>query len=323
MSKIKFGIVIPQGWRNDLSGNSSVAQFKYSRDIAIGAEKNGFDSAYAYDHFIPHYRYPKTGNFFECFTLLSALSTDLKRMKIGQIVTCNSYRNPTLLAKMVATLDVITNGRSELGIGAGWFEEEYIAYGYQYSSDVIRITQLEESIRIIKKLWTQKNTNFQGRHYAIKDAVSYPKPIQKPHPTVMVGGSGEKYLLKVAAKYADRYNLYFGSPEEMKRKINILNGYNSQKRKIENSIVLPCLIVQEHEQLKKIMKKMGKQTMTVAKFKKSIAGGLTVGTIDEVMEGISQYVNIGVSHFIFHFLYIDFGVLKEFSKVIKKFKTSD
>ena len=323
MSKIKFGIVIPQGWRNDLSGNSSVAQFKYSRDIAIGAEKNGFDSAYAYDHFIPHYRYPKTGNFFECFTLLSALSTDLKRMKIGQIVTCNSYRNPALLAKIVATLDVITNGRAELGIGAGWFEEEYIAYGYQYSSDVIRITQLEESIRIIKKLWTQKNTNFQGRHYAIKDAASYPKPIQKPHPTVMVGGSGEKYLLKVAAKYADRYNLYFGSPEEMKRKINILNGYNSQKRKIENSIVLPCLIVQDHEQLKKIMKKMGKQTMTVAKFKKSIAGGLTVGTIDEVMEGISQYVNIGVNHFIFHFLYIDIGVLKEFSKVIKKFKTSD
>lgn len=323
MSKTKFGIVIPQGWRNDLLGNSSVAQFKYSKEIAIAAEKNGFDSAYAYDHFIPHYRYPKTGNFFECFTLLSALSTELKRMKIGQIVTCNSYRNPALLAKMVATLDVITNGRAELGIGAGWFEEEYIAYGYQYPSDVIRIKQLEEAIRIIKKLWTQKNTNFQGNHYSVKDAVSYPKPIQKPHPMVMVGGSGEKYLLKVAAKYADRYNLYFGSPEEMKRKIGILNGYNSQNRMIENSIVLPCLIVQENEQLEKIIKKMGKQTMTVAKFKKSIAGGLTVGTIDEVMEGIAQYVNIGVNHFIFHFLHIDTDVLKEFSKVIKKFKTSD
>lgn len=322
MSKIKFGIVIPQGWRNDLIGTSSVTQFRYSRNIAIEAEKYDFDSAYAYDHFIPHYRYPKTGNFFECFTLLSALSTELKRMKIGQIVTCNSYRNPALLAKMVATLDVITNGRAELGIGAGWFAEEYIAYGYQYSSDVIRITQLEESIRIIKKLWTQKITNFLGKHYSVKDAVSYPKPVQKPHPTVMIGGSGEKYLLKIAAKYADRYNLYFGTPEEMKRKISILNDYNSHNRKIENSIVLPCLIVQEHEQLKKIMKKMGKQTMSVAEFKKSIAGGLTVGTIDDIMEGISQYVNIGVNHFIFHFLQIDSSVLKEFSKVIKKFKTS-
>ena len=125
-----------------------MAQFKFSRHIAIEAEKNGFDSAYAYDHFIPHYRYPKTGNFFECFTLLSALSIELKRMKIGQIVTCNSYRNPALLAKMVATLDVITNGRAELGIGAGWFKEEYISYGYQYSSDVERIMQLKEQFCI-------------------------------------------------------------------------------------------------------------------------------------------------------------------------------
>lgn len=320
MSKIKFGIVIPQGWRNDLPRNSSVAQFKYSRDIAIEAEKNGFDSAYAYDHFIPHYRYPKTGNFFECFTLLSALSTELKKMKIGQIVTCNSYRNPALLAKMVATLDVITNGRTELGIGAGWFKEEYIAYGYQYSSDVERIMQLKESIQIIKKLWTQKIANFQGKYYSVNDATSFPKPVQKPHPTVMVGGSGEKYLLKVAAKYADRYNLYFGSPEEMERKISILNNYNSQKRKIEYSIVLPCLIIQEHEQLKKIMKKMGKQKMTVEEFKKSIAGGLTVGSIDDVVEGIAQYINIGVNHFIFHFLQVDCSILKEFSKVIKKSK---
>ena len=139
--------------------------------------------------------------------LLSALSTELKKMKIGQIVTCNSYRNPALLAKMVATLDVITNGRAELGIGAGWFKEEYIAYGYQYSSDVERIMQLKESIQIIKKLWIQKIANFQGKYYSVNNATSYPKPVQKPHPTIMVGGSGEKYLLKVAAKYADRYNL--------------------------------------------------------------------------------------------------------------------
>jgi alkanesulfonate monooxygenase SsuD/methylene tetrahydromethanopterin reductase-like flavin-dependent oxidoreductase (luciferase family) len=221
---------------------------------------------------------------------------------------------------MVATLDVITNGRAELGIGAGWFEEEYIAYGYQYLSDVVRIMQLGESIQIIKKLWTQKIANFRGKYYSIKDAISYPKPVQKPHPTIMVGGAGEKYLLKVVAKYADRYNLYFGTPEEMKRKINILNDYNSQDRKIEYSIVLPCLIIQEKEQMKKIMNNFGKQKMTVAEFKKSIAGRLTVGSIDDVIKGISQYVNIGVNHFIFHFLHLDNNVLSEFSKVIKKSK---
>ncbi|HEY7777774.1 MAG TPA: hypothetical protein VIA09_04465, partial [Nitrososphaeraceae archaeon] len=158
------------------------------------------------------------------------------------------------------------------------------------------------------------------KYYSINNATSFPKPVQKPHPTIMVGGSGEKYLLKVAAKYADRYNLYFGSLEEMERKISILNNYNSQNRKIEYSIVLPCLILQEQGQLKKIMKKMGKQKMTEAEFKKSIAGGLTVGVIDDVMDGIAQYVNIGVNHFIFHFLHLDRSVLKEFSKLIKKSK---
>lgn len=109
--------------KNDLPPKSVTEQFKYSRDILIAAEKNGFDSAYAYDHSIPHYRYPMRGSFFECYTLLSALSTFTKRIKLGQIVTCNSYRNPALLAKMLSTLDVITKGCIELGIGAGWYKK--------------------------------------------------------------------------------------------------------------------------------------------------------------------------------------------------------
>lgn len=321
MSKISFGIVIPQGWRNDLPVLSAAAQFKYSRDIVIAAERNGFDSAYVYDHFIPHYRYPAMGNFFECFTLLSAVSSFTKKLKLGQIVTCNSYRNPALIAKMVATLDVITDGRAELGIGAGWYEEEYRAYGYQYFSDVIRILQLEESIQIIRKLWIQKASNFRGKYYSLENAICFPKPIQKPHPTVMVGGSGEKYLLKVVAKYADRYNLYFGTPQEMERKINILKDYNTQNREIEYSIVLPCLIVDNDEEMEKIVKKTKKGNMTTDQFKKSVAGGLTVGTIDDIINGISQYTNIGVSHFIFHFLHLDERVLKRFSRIVKVAKT--
>ena len=310
----KVGGILPQ--------ISSADQYQYSKDIVITAERNGFDSIYAYDHFIPHYRYASTGNFFECFTLLSAISAFTKKMKIGQIVTCNSYRNPALLAKMVATLDVITNGRTELGIGAGWYEEEYNSYGYHYFSDIIRISQLEESIQIIKKLWIQKTASFHGKYYSIDGAICFPKPIQKPHPILMVGGSGEKYLLKVVAKCADRYNLYFGTPEEMKRKINILNDYNSQSRKIEYSIVLPCLLVDKYEDMEKIIKNMKKGDMTVDQFKKSAAGGLTVGTVDDIVNGIAEYINIGVNHFIFHFLQLDQSVLKKFSKVIKISKTS-
>ncbi len=321
MSKIAFGIVIPQGWRSDLPLLPAAEQFKYSRDIVIAAERYGFDSAYVYDHFIPHYRYPTKGNFFECFTLLSAVSSFTKKLRLGQIVTCNSYRNPALLAKMLSTLDVITKGRIELGIGAGWYEEEYNAYGYPYFPDVVRILQLEESIQIIKKLWTKEMANFRGKYYSINNAICFPKPIQKPHPPIMVGGSGEKYLLKVAAKHADRYNLYFGTPEEMNRKINILKDYNTQNRKIEYSIVLPCMIVREDKDLKKIIKKIKKEKMTVEQFKKSVAGGLTVGTIDDIINGISKYVNIGVSHFIFHFLILDENVLKKFSKVMKISRT--
>jgi alkanesulfonate monooxygenase SsuD/methylene tetrahydromethanopterin reductase-like flavin-dependent oxidoreductase (luciferase family) len=321
LSKITFGIVIPQGWRNDLPRVSAAEQFKYSRDIVIASERNGFDSAYTYDHFIPHYRYSAKGNFFECFTLLSALSVYTKKLKIGQIVTCNSYRNPALLAKMVATLDVFTNGRAELGIGAGWYEEEYKAYGYHYFSDVIRILQLEESIQVIRKLWIQKAANFRGKYYSLEDAICFPKPIQKPHPTVMIGESGEKYLLKVVAKYADRYNLYFGTPQEMERKINTLKDYNTQNREIEYSIVLPCLIVNNDEEMEKIVKKMKKGNMTIDQLNKSVVGGLTVGTIDDIINGISQYLNIGVSHFIFHFLHLDERVLKKFSRIVKVSKT--
>lgn len=322
MSTIRFGITVPQGWRNELPQISPADQFGYIRKITIAAEKYGFDAIYAYDHLFPHYKYPKTGNFFECFTLISALSSITKKIKIGQVVTCNSYRNPALVAKMLATLDVITNGRAELGIGAGWYEDEYHAYGYDYDSDIVRIARLDESIQIIRKMWMEKSANFHGRYYSIKDAICFPKPIQKPYPIIMVGGSGEKYLLKVVAKYADRYNLYFGTPDQMRRKINILKEYNSQNRKIEYSIVLPCLIVDKYEDMKNIIKKM-KGGMTVNQFKKSVAGGLTVGTIDEIINGIGKYVNIGVDHFIFHFLQLDERVLEKFSKVIKISTTSN
>ena len=124
-------------------------------------------------------------------------------------------------------------------------------------------------------------------------------------------------MLKVVAKYADRYNLYFGTPQEMKRKINILKDYNTQNRKIEFSIVLPCLIVDNDEEIEKIVKRMKKGNMTIDQFKKSVAGGFTVGTIDDIMNGISQYMNIGVTHFIFHFLHLDQRVLKKFSRIIR------
>src|SRR5215203_7316174 len=170
------------------------------------ADKLKFNSIYAYDHFIPHYGYDIEKNFFECFALLSAVVAVTDNLKIGQIVTCNSYRNPALLAKMLSTLDVISNGRIELGIGAGWYQNEYYSYGYNFPSNVERIKQLDESISIIKTMWQYERASFQGNYFSINEAICSPHPIQKPHPPIIVGGTGEKYLLKIVAKQADIYN---------------------------------------------------------------------------------------------------------------------
>src|ERR687887_592986 len=201
--------------------------FRTFLDIQPKKDYLNFDSIYAYDHLIPHYKDDIEKNIFECFTLLSSLAVITKKVKIGQIVVCNSYRNPSLLAKMLSTLDIISSGRVELGIGAGWYEQEYVAYGYDFASNRTRIMQLDESLSILKAMWTEKYASFEGKYYKIKDAICNPKPIQKPHPLIMVGGSGEKYLLKVVARHADRYNLFFGSPDEIKRKISLLKEYCS------------------------------------------------------------------------------------------------
>jgi F420-dependent oxidoreductase-like protein len=323
MSEIKFGLTLLQGWRHDLVDKPPIQQFEYSKIIALAADKLRFDSVYAYDHFIPHYNYEKHKTFFECFTLISAIASITKNVKIGQIVTCNSYRNPGLLAKMVATLDAITNGRAELGIGAGWYEEEYVAYGYDFPANRIRIEQLDESISIIKQMWKRKYATFIGKHYSIRKAVCNPKPIQKPHPPIMVGGSGEKYLLKVAAKQADRYNLYFGTPEEMKRKIDIIKEYcvaaGRKFNEIEYSVVLPCVIRKDQKAVQKDLQKRKKKGKTIEQFKLALAGGYAIGTPEEIVAGLRKYIEIGVTHYVLHFMALDESILKLFrSKVVNK-----
>ena len=227
--ELEFGLTVPQGWRGgDLpleEENDPVKQYEFSKSISVTADSIGFDSIYAYDHFITFYIDDRNKNIFECFTLLSSLAAITERIKIGQIVTCNSYRNPSLVAKMLSTLDIISNGRVELGIGAGWYEQEYTAYGYHFPSNVSRIKKLDESLSVISAMWKEKRASFEGKYYKVKEAICYPKPIQKPHPIIMIGGSGEKYLLKVVAKHADRYNLFFGTPNEMKTKISVLKEY--------------------------------------------------------------------------------------------------
>lgn len=329
-NKIQFGLSIPQGWRAwdlpiDLENNPT-KQYQFSRSIAMMVDKLWFDSIYAYDHFIPHHSDDVMKNIFECFTLLTSIAASTRRIKIGQIVLCNSYRHPSMLAKMLSTLDIISNGRLELGIGAGWYDQEYNAYGYNYPSNIIRIKQLDESLIIIRDMWTNTYTNFQGKFFTLRNAICNPKPIQKPYPVIMVGGSGEKYLLKVVAKHADRYNLFFGSPREMKKKISILKDYcksitRYNQNELRYSVVLPCIIREKEQEAYQILERYKNKDKTVNQYKEYLVNGITIGDPDTILKGLKEYTEIGVTHFIMHFIGIDQNSLRLFnSKIIKKLK---
>src|SRR5438067_13733916 len=192
---LKVGVFLPQGWRMDLADiRDPVEKFETMSRCAREAEEAGFDAVFAYDHFhaVPE---PMLESVFECWTSMAALARDTKTIRLGQMVTCNSYRPPSLLAKMASCIDVMSHGRLILGIGAGWYQHEYEAYGYEYPDTPDRLRMLRESLQVIKAMWTQDEATFDGRFYRIRGAVNVQKPVQKTPPTFWIGGGGGKVTL--------------------------------------------------------------------------------------------------------------------------------
>jgi F420-dependent oxidoreductase-like protein len=333
LSKIQFGVVVPQGWSYDFSLSDkdrrerdefiAIKQYEYSKEIAEAIDKySSIDSIYTYDHFLPYYAPQNETNFFDCFILLSAIAAITDRVKIGQVVTCSSYRNPALLAKMLSTLDTISKGRIELGIGAGWHKEEYRQYGYDFPPAPIRIEQLDEAITIIKSMWTEGRATFRGKHYSINGAICNPKPVQKPHPVIMVGGEGERYLLKIAAKHADRYNHPCGTIKTLKRKISILKEYcisiGRDQNDIEYSILATCLVRETEEELRDVMKRRKKQLHGIQQVRAAEYTSL-IGTPERIRTVIRRYIDIGLTHFVLDLVGLDKDTIKMVdSKIIKK-----
>jgi probable F420-dependent oxidoreductase len=184
----------------------AVPTFAEWKAMALDAERLGFYGVNRDDHFWPPVLAQPDETWPECFTLLSALAAITTKLHITQTVVCNAYRHPGLVAKMIATMDWISGGRMELGIGAGWYKPEFDAYGYDYPKASVRIAQLQEAVKVIKSLWTDSRTTFEGKYYRLKDAYCYPKPIQQPRPPIIIGGGGEK-LLRVSAEEADIANI--------------------------------------------------------------------------------------------------------------------
>jgi len=228
MSKIKFGVTINAA--PDMLYRSDYDSIK---KIALECERLGYDSLWAMDHLM--WGFINEGSVFEAWTLLSALAVETQSIKLGPLVGCNSFRNPALTAKIASTIDIISKGRLIFGYGAGWKVDEYNVYGFPFRDSVTRVKQMREGITLIKKLWTEEKTSFQGEFYEAKNAVCKPKPMQKPHPPIMIGGGGEKYTLKIAAEIGNIWDRWGASIEEYTRKVHILHEYcDTLGRKIDD-----------------------------------------------------------------------------------------
>src|SRR5256712_4168893 len=187
---------------------SPAAGFSYDEicDLAVKAEASGFKSFWVSDHFFGGPRGTPDRNCLEAWTLLAALARDTQRIRLGVLVAAVQYRNPALQAKIAAGLDHMSGGRLEFGIGAGWKDEEYRAYGYDFPPPGERVEQLRDGLEITRRLWSEERATYHGKHYRIDDAVCAPKPTQRPRPPIWVGGEGPR-VMRLAARYADGFDL--------------------------------------------------------------------------------------------------------------------
>jgi F420-dependent oxidoreductase-like protein len=229
---------------------------------------------------------------------LAGLAAETSRVRIGVLVTSNTYRHPGLLAKMGATLDHTSGGRLILGLGAGWFEREHQAYGIPFYTTGERIRRLDEAAAIIGRLWTEMPVTFEGRYYRLKDAYCEPKPVQRPRPPVMIGGGGERLTLAVVARHADQWNT-FGSPEVFRHKLTRLREHcvaaGRDLGAIEISWTGLATITDSRAErdgaLQRVARAFGRPV-------DEVEAGALIGPVAEVRERVGRFLDVGVTHFI-------------------------
>ena len=295
---MKYGISLPQGWTMDLASiKDPVEAYETMTRVAQTADESGYNSLWLVDHFhtIPQ---PSQEVTFESWTTTAALARDTKRVRIGQMVTCNGYRNPALLAKMASTVDVLSHGRLNFGIGAGWYEHEYRAYGYEYPDAPERLRQLREAVQVILAMWTQEEAVFEGKYYQVRGAINQPKGVQKPHIPMLIGGGGEKVTLKLVAQYGDACNVN-GDLTTLERKFAILKDHCQTVGRDYNSIHRTasslCIVGDTDEQALAKVPPMAK-----ARFGSALDSAL-VGSPDTIRQRIAAYEAVGVQELLLMF----------------------
>ena len=307
---MKFGVSLPQGWVMDLMHiKDPVEAYETMTSVAQTADEIGFTSAWLVDHFhtIPQ---PSQEVTFECWTTTAALARDTKNIRIGQMVTCNGYRNPALLAKMASTVDVLSHGRLNFGIGAGWYEHEYRAYGYEYPDAPTRLRYLREAVQVILAMWTQEEAQFEGKYYSVHGAINQPKGVQKPHIPLLIGGGGEKVTLRLVAQYGDACNVS-GDLATLRHKFDVIRqhcevvgrDYNS----IQRTTMTTCVIGDTDEQA---------QVKIPDVLRARVASNeALIGTPDTIRKRIAAYEEAGVQELLIRFVDpTDLAAMRRFAK---------
>lgn len=309
MLGMRFGLFVPQGFRLDLVGIDPARQWGVMRDHAIAAEAGPWESLWVYDHFhtVPIATDEAT---HEAWSLMSALAASTSRIRLGQMCTAMAYRNPAYLAKVAATVDIVSGGRVEMGIGGGWHEHEFRAYGYGYPSAGERLGRLDEGVQICKQAWTTGEVFLDGQYYEIDGAVVRPLPLQEGGIPVWIAGGGEKVTLKIAAKYADYTNFDgtlagFTAKSELLREHCAAVGtdFDAIVRSANYNVVIGSTEAEVEDQLRRLEERL---TMYVGaenahRALRSYRGMPAVGTPEQIVENLTSLQKQGMTYGIFYF----------------------
>ena len=306
---MRFGMFVPQGWRIDLAGIDPADHWKTMLGLAKHAEAGPFESIWVYDHFhtVP---VPTEEATHEAWSLISAFAAATETVRLGQMCTCMGYRNPAYLAKVAATADTIAGGRVEMGIGAGWYEHEWRAYGYGFPGAGERLGQLDEGVQIMRDLWTTGTSTLDGKHYRTDGAILRPLPPQEGGIPLWIAGGGEKKTLKIAAKYA-KYTNFAGDPETFTRKSEILaqhckdvgTDYDAIVRSVNHNVVLGETEKDVEDKLAWLKSHLDKYVPADAaeRWHGVFANSPATGTPEQVTEKLAALGELGMSYAIFNF----------------------
>jgi F420-dependent oxidoreductase-like protein len=306
---MRFGTFIPQGWRHDLLGIDPSEQWTAMNSLAQHVDAGAWESLWVYDHFhtVPVASEEAT---HEAWTLMSAFAATTSRVRLGQMCTCMSYRNPAYLAKVAATVDIISGGRTEMGIGGGWYEHEWRAYGYGFPSAGERLGRLREGVDIMKQAWTTGTATLDGAHYQVDGAIVRPLPLQDGGIPLWVAGGGEKVTLKIAAQYAD-YTNFAGTPDEFAHKSAILRGhcdaigrdFASITRSSNYNTIVAATEAEVDDRIAalraRVLPYLGERRAEV--FVGEYRGAVAVGTPEQVVERLSRMRDLGLDYSIHYF----------------------